>query len=480
MGGEQGGQSDGFRHDVPALLPNGKDGFADEATGRLFDEVAPSIVRIYSSRKPTEYGPTAGTGSGYFIDNEGRVMTDSHIVRDSKELWITARDGKEYRGQVEKVDDIQDLAIIKLVGVQPGQYKPLEPGSSQSLINGDPIFALGHPHGSRDAFVSPGRYIGPTNMLDVLLRRSGPDQVGQMMNVNDYKNPYDFYDFVDNLRSPVIGGRLRLETGNSGGPVVDGSGKVVGITREVELDDHSFSYYSPVEKADSLLRNPRTKFSFQYGYEPEPWAQRYKDLWKEQPLGAAGLTAFAGGAGYFGAGYANKFSPKALPLVTGAYFTHKLLDDYDLWKTSTNKPDSNKFGIATLADATALGGSIAALFPKARTVGLIALGVGATARLASDFISNNLVMKDVVRDDGSHRAPFDRFMFIEQIKYESGAGKPSNNKRDNSYAPPSSRNNPETPPSNSDNGGYDKLYNNPYLNKSSGMPRLDSTLQFPK
>lgn len=476
MGGERsGGQGDGVRRDVPVLLPGTKDGEifnADEATGRLYDEVAPSIVNIYSTRKQTPYGPTAETGSGYFIDNEGRVMTDAHVVRDSRELWITARDGKQYRGQLEKVDDIQDLAIIKLVGVQPGQYKPLEHGSSQSLVNGDPIFAMGHPHGSRDVFVSPGMFLGRTNMLDVLLRKSGPDNVGQMMNVNDYKNPYDFYDFLDNLRSPVMGGQLRLEVGNSGGPVVDSYGKVVGVTREVEMDNHSASYYSPVEKADSLLRNPRTKFSFQYGYEPEPWAKRYGDMWKEQPLGAASLTALSGGVAYAGVKFADKFSTKALPIAAGAYFTHKLFGDYDLWRTSTNKPDAEKFGIATLADATAVGGSIAALFPKARTVGLIALGVGATARFASDFISNNLVMTDVKRDDGSPRAPFDRFMFIEEIKYESGKATPFYDKT------PPDRNNPNyTPPP---DNGYDKLHNNPYLNQSSGMPKLGDSPLIPR
>lgn len=465
----------GERQDVPLLLPDsrGERFVANEATGRLYDEVAGSVVHIYSGRHKSEFGPKQATGSGYFVDNDGRIMTDAHVVNNSKELWVTTRDGKQYRGAIEKMDDIQDLAIIKLVGVKPGQYKPLESGSSLSLFRNQPIFALGHPGGSRETYMSAGSFLGHTSMLDVLARQSGPGEISDMMRAENYKNPYDFYDFRDNLSSPVIGGHLRLETGISGGPIVDGNGKVVGIAREVEKANLSSSFYSPVEMGDSLLRNPRTKFSFQYAYEPEPWAKGYTDLWKDSPLGAAGLTAMAGGAGYAGVRLANKFSPNTLPIASGFFFGNSMISDFDKWKTSTNSEDSMKFGVATLADATAVGGSIAALFPKARTVGLIALGVGATARLASDFIPNNYFMTGVTRDDGSPRAPFSRYEFLQELRADEEAGRAPGSQP--YYDRPPSANGGGTSDSNSDNKGYDDFYKNPYLNTPSGMPRGDGT-----
>lgn len=492
MGGERsGGLGDNgtsVRRDVPLLVPGAREGdryYADEATGRLFDEVSPSVVHIFSKRNPSEFGPSQGTGSGYFVDNEGRIMTDAHVVHDSKELWITTKDGKQYRGEIEKLDDIQDLAVVKLIGVKPGQYKPLESASSFSLMDGQPLYAFGHPHGSRSTFVSPGSFLGKTSMLDVLVRQAGMDEVTDLMRPENYPKKDDYYDFRDNLQAPVVSGRMRLEGGNSGGPIVDQSGKVVGIAREVEMSDHSSSFYSPVEKADSLLRNPRAKFAFHYGYEPEAWAKDYTSMWKDNTAQAAGLTALAGGAGYLGIRMANRLGPRVLPAMTGVYFGLNMIDDFDMFKTSTNKADAVKFGVSTLADATAVGGSIAALFPQSRTVGLIAMGVGAGARFASDFIPNNYVMTGTTRDDGAQRAPFNRMIFLEEIKrFDAQQGMRYNNK---SYSKPD-YNNP--PPkfdydsqyprqSNPYNNYYDRgkgnegLYKSPYLNNPSGMPKLE-------
>lgn len=507
MGGERSGGLGDFkgtavRRDVPLLVPGARDEdryYGDEATGRLYDEVAPSVVHIYSKRNPSQFGPSQGTGSGYFVDNEGRIMTDAHVVHDSKELWVTTKDGKQYRGQIEKVDDIQDLAVVKLIGVKPGQYKPLESASSLSLQDMQSIYAFGHPHGSRSTFVSPGSFLRKTSMLDVLARQAGIDEVADLMRPEHYPKKDDFYDFRDNLTAPVISGRMRLEGGNSGGPIVDQSGKVVGIAREVEMQDHSSSFYSPVESADSLLRNPRTKFAFHYGYEPEAWAKDYTSMWKDNTAQAAGLTALAGGAGYLGIRMANKLGPRVLPAMTGVYFGLNAIDDFDLYKTSTNKADAAKFGIATLADVTAVGGSIAALFPQSRTVGLIAMGVGAGARFASDFIPNNYVMTGTTRDDGSSRAPFSRAIFLEEMRrldvpqgynrgferpYRPDSTKPDLTKPDYNNPPKSfdydwqyprqaDPRQSDQPLSNPYNKHYEGQYKSPYLNNPSGMPKLE-------
>lgn len=139
----------------------------------------------------------SNVGSGFIISDDGYIITNNHVIDKASKIIVTLHDGKELTGEVIGTDERTDLALIK---VEATDLKPLEIGVSDDLKKGQWVLAIGSPFGL-DSTVTAG-------IVSAINRDTG--------------------DYL-----PFIQTDVAVNPGNSGGPLIDLSGKVVGVNSQI-------------------------------------------------------------------------------------------------------------------------------------------------------------------------------------------------------------------------------------------------------
>lgn len=160
----------------------------------LYERVRPAVVRISAA-------PAYGTG--FVVDDGTRVVTAWHVVAMCESIWVQTEDGKEVEATVERFDKKEDVAILQLAEAVAGA-DPL-PLSPDVPTVGDVLFAVGHPFVLGEG--PKGRHEG---LLEWSLTAGMVSMVGEKQ----------------------IQTTVSLQPGNSGGPVFDDQGRVVGVAVE--------------------------------------------------------------------------------------------------------------------------------------------------------------------------------------------------------------------------------------------------------
>ena len=173
---------------------------------KLVDAVRPSVVQVLVHQR--------GAGAGVVWDTDGGVITNHHVVGDVDEVEVRFSDGRSAPAKVARRQPAADLALLQ---IPAGGLEPATVGDSAQLRVGELVFAIGHPWGLRDV-VTAGIVSGTG---DVEMRWNGRS--------------------VELIRSDV-----RLAPGNSGGPLIDASGRVIGINSMILGGDLSVAVPSTV------------------------------------------------------------------------------------------------------------------------------------------------------------------------------------------------------------------------------------------
>ncbi len=170
----------------------------DPEQHQLYDRLRPAVVRISAG---------GGFGSGFVVGDGSLVVTAWHVVSEADSIWIQTSEGVDHEASVERFDRKADVAVLRiegaLDGVEPLALSPDVPGV------GDTLFAIGHPLVLGDG--PKGRHAG---LLEWSLTSGMVSMVGE-----------------DQLQTTVS-----LQPGNSGGPVFDDQGRVVGVAVERQGD----------------------------------------------------------------------------------------------------------------------------------------------------------------------------------------------------------------------------------------------------
>ncbi|MFC2953945.1 Do family serine endopeptidase [Marinicaulis aureus] len=187
---------------------------APESFADLAEKLTPAVVNISSaqrSRSGRASGelaplqrkfdqPAVSLGSGFIIDASGIVVTNNHVIDNAENITVTLHDGREFTAVVKGRDRETDLAVLQLEG--GSKFPFVSFGDSDAARVGDWVIAIGNPFG-----------LGGTVTVGIVSARNRDINSGQ----------YD--DFIQTDAA--------INRGNSGGPLFDMSGKVVGVNTAI-------------------------------------------------------------------------------------------------------------------------------------------------------------------------------------------------------------------------------------------------------
>ena len=164
--------------------------------------------------------PHEGTGSGFIIDASGYILTNFHVVDGADRLTVTLGDGRAFRATITGVDPALDVALIKISTTEALPVAPL--GDSAGLRVGQWVCAIGNPLGYVHSVT-----VGVVSFLGRKL----------------FDQTLDAYIQTD----------AAISLGNSGGPLIDSAGRVVGITTAVSSQAASIGFAIPIAQVIDVL-----------------------------------------------------------------------------------------------------------------------------------------------------------------------------------------------------------------------------------
>jgi len=184
---------------------------ATPSVADVVDSVLPAVVTVLNHHRDSFGNPEKIAGSGTVVDPAGYIVTSAHVVAKAQTLIVTLADGTEYPAKIVSLDTTQDLALLK---IDAGTPLPVAKwGDSNSVRLGDTVLAIGSPLGDFPNSVTMGIVSGLNRAL-----------------------AYD-----DTVLYGLLQTDAAINQGNSGGPLVNLQGEVVGINTFIIRADHNQS-----------------------------------------------------------------------------------------------------------------------------------------------------------------------------------------------------------------------------------------------
>src|SRR5215469_5412855 len=178
----------------------------------MFKQLENSVVQI-TSKPPNPQSPNTSTsGSGFVYDNQGHIVTNSHVVGGAVEMDVTFSDGNKYTGNVIANDVYNDIAVLQISQNASKALKPLVLGNSSEVGVGDTVIAIGNPYGLSDTMT--------TGIVSGLGRSV----------------PYGGFSIPNAIQTDAP-----INPGNSGGPLLDTRGEMIGMNTALLSGTNAFS-----------------------------------------------------------------------------------------------------------------------------------------------------------------------------------------------------------------------------------------------
>jgi S1-C subfamily serine protease len=230
---------------VEVVRSSGASGFDPKA---IYDRDAPGVVTVISTGLQSTSGDEAGLGSGFVISGDGEIATNAHVVtsgegaaiRKAQNVYVRFGDGNQVPAQVRGFDPFSDVALLK---VDPAglTLRPLPLGSTADLHVGAPVAAIGSPFAEEQSLS-----VGVISGLD----RS-----------------------IESLTGFATTGAIQTDAaihhGNSGGPLLDGRGRVLGINAQIQTstgDGSGVGFAVPADVVKQSLAQLRRDGRARYAY----------------------------------------------------------------------------------------------------------------------------------------------------------------------------------------------------------------------
>jgi S1-C subfamily serine protease len=221
---------------------------------RVVEAVGPAVVRIDSTRTvrqplngfglddffgtqmPQRQQVQRGTGSGFIVTSDGRVITNAHVVEGADTVTVQLKNGRQLKGQVIGADPVTDVAVIKVDGTGLPTVKL---GNSDSLVPGQFAIAIGSPLGLNNTV---------TQGIVSAIGRSGSD-IG-----------------VPDKRINFIQTDAAINPGNSGGPLLNVDGEVIGVNTAIIQGAQGLGFAIPINTAQRVAEQLVSKGRVDHPY----------------------------------------------------------------------------------------------------------------------------------------------------------------------------------------------------------------------
>jgi serine protease Do len=249
----------------------------------------PDLFDRPDSNSPRGDAPRRGAGSGFIIDADGSILTNNHVIADAERNIVKLSDGRTMRARVIGSDPDTDIALIKVDGQSGLPVAPL--GDSTSLRMGEWVCAIGNPLGYEHTVT-----VGVVSYLGRKL----------------FNASLDNYIQTD----------AAINFGNSGGPLINSRGEVIGINAAISSRASNIGFAVPINGASAILPQLRARGRVTRGYigvglrDIDSDLQRslnlgvshgalVQDVTSGSPADRAGIRAYDIVLGFDGAGVAN-------------------------------------------------------------------------------------------------------------------------------------------------------------------------------
>jgi serine protease Do len=175
--------------------------------------------------RPDADAPRRGSGSGFIIDPNGFILTNNHVIESAERIAVTLADGRVFRGDVVGTDPAIDVALLRIAGAERLPSAPL--GNSDDLRVGEWVCAIGNPLGYRHSVT-----VGVVSF------------VGRKL----FDQSLDDYIQTD----------AAINFGNSGGPLINARGEVIGINSAISSRASNIGFALPINQAVVNLEQLKT------------------------------------------------------------------------------------------------------------------------------------------------------------------------------------------------------------------------------
>ncbi len=216
-----------------ASVAQGVQDLSDEEknTISVFEQATKSVVYITNTsirRDPWSlnlFEVPQGSGTGFVWSRLGHIVTNFHVVYNADTISITTADQEEYRAKVVGVDPDHDLAVLQIDVPKKG-VPPIRLGSSQGLLVGQQVLAIGNPFG-----------------LDHTLTTGVVSAIGRTIK-----------SMTNRTIEGVIQTDAAINPGNSGGPLLDRKGRVIGINTQIVSPSGAYAGIGFAVPVDTIKR----------------------------------------------------------------------------------------------------------------------------------------------------------------------------------------------------------------------------------
>lgn len=216
--------------DVPVIERFFVDPFGDDPFFRQFFGDGGSGFRIPQFRQRGTQTQEVSAGSGFIVSADGMILTNKHVVADTEANYtVLMNDGRKMPAKVLARDPLQDLAVLKITG---SGFISLKLGDSSKVKIGQTAVAIGNALGEFRNTVSVGVVSGLHRSIVALGAPGGPENLQELIQTDAAVNP-----------------------GNSGGPLLNIRGEVIGINTAMAQGAENISFAIPIDKAKRDLED---------------------------------------------------------------------------------------------------------------------------------------------------------------------------------------------------------------------------------
>ena len=186
-------------------------------TAEIAEKLNPTVVFIYAVQEAS-----VSNGTGFFISSDGYIVTNHHVVEDALRIQITLYDGTDLSATMVGYRAEDDIAVLKVEG---NNYPTVQIGDSNALKPGDVAVIVGHPSGE------DGKWSTTQGVISALNRVLSIEEASYFCEIKMIQ--------TDATANP----------GNSGGPLCNDRGEVVGIITRKKTDYEGMNYAIPITEA---------------------------------------------------------------------------------------------------------------------------------------------------------------------------------------------------------------------------------------